>query len=82
MKIKIIENKAPAHTGSEITCIWESFSETSREKLENCEMLPLVGTSIAAVTGIKIVNIKYQVYVELEIGDKFYYHTFFQYCKN
>ena len=58
--------------GSEITCISENFFENNKNKLKNCKILPIVGTSVVGATGAKPIKLKHQIYADLNINDETY----------
>ena len=52
VKIQGIKTDALIDTGSEITCISENFFKNNKNKLKNCKILPIVGTSVVGATGV------------------------------
>ena len=58
VKIQGIKTDALIDTGSEITCISENFFEDNKNKLKNCKILPIVGTSVVGATGIHDINME------------------------
>ena len=72
VKIQGIKTDALIDTGSEITCISENFFEDNKKKLKNCKILPIAGTSVVGVTGIKPIKLKHQIYADLNVNDETY----------
>lgn len=56
-------------TGSEVTRISETFCENNIEGFMKCEMLPIEGTSIVGVTGVKPLELKHRIYKNLKMGN-------------
>ena len=59
-------------TGSEITCISDNSFEDNKNKLKNCKILPIVGTSVVGATGVKPIKLKHQIYADLNVNDETY----------
>ena len=71
-KIQGIKTDALIDTGSEITCISESFFENNKNTFKNCKIFPIVGTSVVGATGAKPIRLKHQLYADLSVNDETY----------
>ena len=76
VKIQGVKTEALIDTGSEITCISESFFENNKNKFKNCEILPIVGMSVVGATGVKPVKLKHQLYADLNLNEETYSSVF------
>ena len=67
-----IEDKslmALADSGSQVSCISESYYEDNAHTFKNCPTLPVVATSVVGATGGRPVKLKKQIFVTLKIGE-------------
>ena len=71
VKIQGVKTEALIDTGSEVTCISEHFFENNKNKLINCKILPIVGTSVIGATGVKPMKLKHQIYAYLNINEMY-----------
>lgn len=67
--VQNIKKKALIDTGSEVTCISETFYGYNFEGFRKCEFLPIVGINIVGATEAKPVKLKHQVYANLKMGN-------------
>lgn len=56
-------------TGSQVTCISESFYKDYEKNFKECPMIPVSGAQVIGATGKQATKISLQVYVEIKIGE-------------